>query len=129
MPENLRHFQAVDPFGQTWDVEFRWLQNAISIRHADAIDLKYYISNGEERREIVIALPHLAMLELAQQQNRELTDSWCLHLAGMHLEQIIRSWEDMDRTIVTVSPHALNLHNSQLESKAAALAARSALEH
>ena len=36
MPENFRAFEAgPDPFGQTWQVEFRWIQNAISIRHAD----------------------------------------------------------------------------------------------
>ena len=50
MPENYRRFSVNDPFGRTWDVEFRWQQNAISIRHADAIDCKYYISAGEERR-------------------------------------------------------------------------------
>ena len=58
MLQNPRAFQATDLFGRTWSVEFRWLQNAISIRHADAVDLKYFLSSDEERREIVLALPH-----------------------------------------------------------------------
>ena len=58
MSENLRRFSVNDPFGRCWDAEFRWQQNAISIRHADAIDCKYYVSTGEERRELVVSLPH-----------------------------------------------------------------------
>src|SRR5690606_21714904 len=38
MADNLRSFQAgPDPFGRMWNVEFRWLQTGISIRHADTV--------------------------------------------------------------------------------------------
>jgi hypothetical protein len=108
MLENPRTFQATDPFGRTWSAEFRWLQNAISIRHADAVDLKYFLSSDEEKREIVIALPHADLRAAATRSARELTDSWCLHLASLHLREMIRTWEDMDKTIVTLSPRDLD---------------------
>ncbi len=42
MPDNFRRFQAgPDPFGRVWEVEFRWLQTGISIRHADTVDVKF----------------------------------------------------------------------------------------
>ena len=52
MIENFRRFQAgPDPFGRTWDVEFRWQQNGISIRHADTVDVKFHLSrDGDDRR-------------------------------------------------------------------------------
>lgn len=108
MLENPRTFQATDPFGRIWSAEFRWLQNAISIRHADAVDLKYFLTNDEEKREMVLALPHADLLAAAGKSKRELTDSWCLHLASLHLREMIHSWEDMDKTIVTLSPRDLD---------------------
>lgn len=107
MLENPRTFQATDPFGRVWSAEFRWLQNAISIRHADAVDLKYFLSGVEGKREIVLALPHAELLAAAAKAGRELTDSWCLHLASLHLAEMIRTWEDMDKTIVTLSERDL----------------------
>ena len=39
---NYRMFEAgPDPFGRHWQVEFRWLQTGISIRHADTVDVKF----------------------------------------------------------------------------------------
>src|ERR1700704_7030 len=67
MPENLRRFEAgPDPFGRTWEVEFRWLQTGISIRHADTVDVKFILwTEGEEKQEKIIALPHPLLLSLA----------------------------------------------------------------
>jgi hypothetical protein len=114
MLENPRTFQATDPFGRTWSVEFRWLQNAISIRHADAVDLKYFLTSDEEKREIVLAFPHADLLAIAAHSGRELTDSWCLHMASLHLREMIRNWEDMDKGIVTLSPRDLERHAALL---------------
>lgn len=116
MRQDFRHFTVTDPFGRTWDVEFRWLQNAISIRHADTIDCKYYLSNGEEKFERVVALPHPALNEVAEKQGRAVTDAWCLQIAGLHLEHMISTWEDMDKVIVTIP-------RPELERHAAAIAA------
>jgi len=106
MPDNLRHFEAgPDPFGRKWSVKFRWLQTAISIRHADAVDLKFALvcDDGTEE-EKVIALPHPALLSLAAEQKGEITDPWCMRLAGVHLKRMIETFEDMEKTLVTVSP-------------------------
>jgi hypothetical protein len=116
MRQDFRQFSVTDPFGRTWATEFRWLQNAISIRHADTVDCKYYLSNGEEKFERVVALPHALLNEVATRQGREVNDAWCLQIAGLHIEHMISTWEDMDKAIVTVP-------RVELERHAAAIAA------
>ena len=53
MAQNFRRFSAgPDPFGRTWEVEFRWLQTGISIRHANTVDVEFHIwTEGEPRQE------------------------------------------------------------------------------
>jgi hypothetical protein len=106
MPENFRRFQAgPDPFGRIWQVEFRWLPTAISIRHADTVDVKFVLwTEGEERQERVLALPHAGLLELSQKEKHPLTDAWCLKLAASHLKHMIEAGEDMEKVLVTLSP-------------------------
>lgn len=106
MPENFRRFRAgPDPFGRTWEVEFQWLQTGISIRHADTVDVKYYLwAEGEAKQEKVIALPHADLLVLSKEAGHPLTDAWCLKLASRHLARMIESAEDMEKTLVTLSP-------------------------
>ena len=100
---NTRHFKATDPFHRLWHVEFRWLQTGISIRHADTVDVKFELHSGDERQEKVIALPHPLLLELAKSSSMRLTDPWCMRLASAHLSIMVRTWEDMDKTLVTLS--------------------------
>ncbi len=106
MADNFRRFSAgPDPFGRTWEVEFRWLQNGISIRHADTIDVKFVIwTEGEERQERIIALPHPEVLALSARTGHPLTDPWCMKLAARHLQFMITSGEDLEKTLVTLSP-------------------------
>ena len=118
MRQSYRQFTAADPFGREWNVEFRWLQNAISIRHADTVDCKFYLDNGEEKFERVIALPHAHLNELAARHGRGVTDAWCLHLAGMHLEHMISTWEDMEKTIVTIPRRELERHAAAIAAAA-----------
>ena len=105
MPDNFRRFTAgPDPFGRSWEVEFRWLQTGISIRHADTVDVKFLIwTEGEPRQEKVLALPHPDLLELSKEASHPLTDGWCLKLAAMHLRHVIESGEDLEKTLVTLS--------------------------
>src|SRR5262249_51711336 len=92
------------PFGRTWDVEFKWLQTAISIRHSDTVDVKFMVSTeGEPIQEKVLALPHKALLDLSQETGHALTDPWCLRLAARHLQAMVRQFEDWDKTLVTLS--------------------------
>lgn len=111
MPANNRRFQAgPDPFGRIWEVEFRWLQTGISIRHADTVDVKFVVwtagaaADAEPKQERVIALPHVALLALSSKTGHPLTDPWCLRLAAQHLRYMIGSGEDLEKTLVTVSP-------------------------
>ena len=42
---NFRQFEAgPDPFGRKFQVFFKWLQTAISIRHADTVDVKFILA-------------------------------------------------------------------------------------
>jgi hypothetical protein len=109
MLENFRRFQAgPDPFGRTWEAEYRWLQTGISIRHADTVDVKFVLwTEGEDKQEKVIALPHSALLELSSEAGHPLTDPWCARLAARHLAYMVESGEDMEKTLVTVPLPAL----------------------
>jgi hypothetical protein len=109
MLDQFRRFQAgPDPFGRTWEVEYRWLQTGISIRHADTVDVKFVIwmdgPDGQklEQQEKVIAMPHPALLELSQEVGHPMTDPWCARLAARHLEYMIKSGEDFEKTLITV---------------------------
>jgi hypothetical protein len=105
MPDNFRRFQAgPDPFGRMWEVEFQWLQTGISIRHADTVDVKFYLwTEGEQKQEKVLALPHPGLLILSKETGHALTDAWCLKLAGTHLKAMIESGEDWEKTLITLS--------------------------
>jgi hypothetical protein len=108
MTENYRRFEpGPDPFGRKWIVEFRWLQNGITIRHADTVDVKFQLISGEDVQEKVVALPHPDLLALSQKMDRPLTDAWCMKLAGLHLRYMIETDEDMEKTLVTVGPEDL----------------------
>lgn len=117
MIQNFRRFQAgPDPFGRTWEVEFRWLQTAISIRHSDTVDVKFVIWTADEpKQERVIALPHSSLLALSSKTGHPLTDPWCLKLAALHLEHMIDSGEDMEKTLVTVLPDEMETYHREAE--------------
>ena len=104
-PDNTRRFSAgPDPFGRVWEVEFRWLQTAISIRHSDSVDVKYVLwTEGEAKQEKVLALPHPALLALSAATGHALTDPWCMKLAASHLKYMITSGEDLEKPLVTLS--------------------------
>ncbi|MCS7314373.1 MAG: hypothetical protein RMI94_00625 [Bryobacterales bacterium] len=108
MLTRFRNFQAgPDLLGRTWRVEFLWLQNAIAIRRSDTVDVKFALSSGEEKRAIVIALPHPLLLELSQRAGRPITDPWCARLAATYLKHVIETGEDFEKPIVTARKEVL----------------------
>jgi hypothetical protein len=112
MPQSYRRFDAgPDPFGRTWNVEFRWQQNGIAIRHADTVDVKFQLSTGDTVVEKVVALPHAALVEVSKRENRPISDPWCLKLAALHVMRMIETWEDMDKVIVTVPASTITEYN------------------
>lgn len=121
MIENFRRFQtSADPFGRVWDVEFRWQQNGITIRHADTVDVKFNISTTDEApQERVIALAHPDLLKVSAKSGHPLTDAWCLKLAALHLKHMIETDEDMEKTVV-VAPYAALERYADLLTPAAA---------
>jgi hypothetical protein len=116
MIQNFRRFEAgPDPFARMWLVEFRWLQNAITIRHSDSIDVKFHLFQGEDTHEKVVSLAHPDLLELSRKDNRPLTDPWCMKLAALHIRHMIETDLDMDKTLVVPSYADLARYNSTLE--------------
>jgi len=104
MHPQSREFQAgPDPFGRTWAIEFLWLQNAISIRHADTIDVKFAVNDGVSREEKVIALPHPLLLEFSAKSNTPVSDPLCMKLAAAHLKYMIESGDDLEKPLVTLT--------------------------
>jgi hypothetical protein len=112
MSESYRQFEAgPDPFGRKWQVHFRWLQTGISIRHADTVDVKFGVSvDGGPFEERVIALSHPALLALSQKTGHPLTDAWCLKLAARHLKHMIKSGEDIEKTLVAAPPQEMEAY-------------------
>jgi hypothetical protein len=120
MSDQSRQFDAgPDIFGKMWNVQFRWLQTAISIRHADTVDVKFLATpEGGEPEEKVIALPHAALLQVTKESGRKLTDPYCMRLAAAHIRHMIETSEDMDKTIVTLSALELSAYDRQLNEAA-----------
>ncbi len=116
MIDQSRLFQAgPDPFGRMWNVQFRWLQTGISIRHADTVDVKFFVTpEGGQPEEKVIALPHPALLKVTSGQDRKLSDSYCLRIAAAHLRHMIETSEDMDKTLVTLTAEEVSAYDRQL---------------
>ena len=120
MIENYRNFQVgPDAFGVTWQIEVRWQQNGISIRHSDTVDVKFFLSDGTNTEEKVIALPHPLLLANAAQTGRPVTDAQCMKLAAHHLIQMIESGEDMEKTLITLSAAELDEASTKLAAVAA----------
>ena len=101
---NFRQFEAgPDPFGRKFQVWFKWLQTAISIRHSDTVDVKFILvdENGGQTQK-TIALPHAELLAISRQSGRKMDDGWCSRLATMHLTHLVATGEDMEKDLVTV---------------------------
>jgi len=119
MSDSYRSFQTgPDPFGRTWPVEFAWLQTGTSIRHADTVDVKFFLRDGADTVEKVIALQHPDLLAVAASENRTVTDPWCAKLAALHLREMIETGEDMEKTLVTLTSDQLRHHAAQIEREA-----------
>jgi hypothetical protein len=123
---NFRQFEAgPDPFGRKFQVLFKWMQTAISLRHADTVDVKFILvdENGG-RTQKTIALPHADLLRVAAEVGRKVDDPWCSRLGAMHLRYQVETGEDMEKDLVTVSGAELKRYAERLREteKAAVLA-------
>lgn len=121
MSDDYRHFTVgPDPFGRTWLVQFRWHQTAISIRHADAVDAKFQVSTEGESEEKIVSIPHPELLRLSRETGQPVTDPWVLRLAALHLKHVLLTGEDLEKTLITVSPEDLRRHHGAVQADATA---------
>ena len=80
------------PFGRKFQVMFKWLQTAISLRHADTMDVKFIlVDEAGGRTEKTIALPHPGVTRAAAETGREVDDPWCARLAELHLLRLVET--------------------------------------
>src|SRR5579885_673827 len=96
---NFRQFEAgPDPFGRKYQVLLKWLQTAISIRHADTVDVKFVLidDTGAEAQK-TIALPHADLVAVSKETGRPMDDAWCARLAARHLIYLIDTSEDIEK--------------------------------
>ena len=102
---NFRQFETgPDPFGRKFQVLFKWLQTAISIRHADTVDVKFVLVDPDgAKSEKTVALPHALLLQVSKETGRAMDDPWCARLAAFHLIHLVETGEDMEKDLVTVS--------------------------
>ena len=115
MITDFREFSAgPDMFGRTFRVEFVWLQTAISIRHSDSVDVKFFLDDASSREEKVIAIMHHHLLDLGRKTGQDIHDGWVMKLAALHLKRMIESGEDMEKTLVTMSPRDLDQAQAEL---------------
>ena len=107
---NFRQFEAgPDPFGRKFRVYFKWLQTAISLRHADTVDVKFVLEEEDGTPvQKTIALPHADLLAVSDRLGRKMDDAWCSRLAAKHLIHLIETGEDMEKDLVTISLGELN---------------------
>jgi hypothetical protein len=102
---SFRQFEAgPDPFGKKYQVLFKYLLTAISIRHADTVDVKFVlVDDAGGRSEKTIALPHADLQHVSREGARLMDDPWCARLAEMHLLYLVSTGEDMEKDLVTVA--------------------------
>jgi len=112
----FREFEAgPDPFGRKFQVYFKWLQTAISIRHSDTVDVKFVLVDPDgHRSEKTIALPHADLLRVSGETGRAMDDPWCSRMAALHLMHLVGSGEDMEKDLVTVLPADLKRYAAEL---------------
>src|ERR1035437_8736072 len=113
---SFREFEAVpDPFGRKFQVMFKWLQTAISVRRADTVDVKFILTGDHGgRTEKTIALPHASLLDVSRETGRNMDDPWCARLATLHLLHAVETGEDIEKDLVTVMPADLKRYAREL---------------
>jgi len=116
---NFREFEAgPDPFGRKFTVLFKWLQTAISIRHADTVDVKFIlIDENGGRAEKTIALPHAELQQVSRETNRPMDDAWCSRIAAQHLMYLVSTGEDMEKDLVTLSRREIETQAAGISSQ------------
>jgi hypothetical protein len=115
----FRQFTAPDLFGAPVQVEFRWIQNGIAIRHADTVDVKFEIVTEVQREEKLIALPHPFLLQVSAETGHPISDPWCSRIAALHLKYMIESGDDLEKSLVSLTGEQMSQYAKQLKPELA----------
>ncbi len=116
--DSFRQFEASDVFGRKWQVLFKWMQTAISLRHADTVDVKFVLTAEDGTRvEKTLAMPHAQLLQVSKSAGHELTDPWCSRLAAKHLAHILSTGEDLEKNLVTIPPEDLERWAREIQNE------------
>jgi hypothetical protein len=106
--DNFREFDAgPDPFGRTYHVMFKWLQTAISIRHANTVDVQFLVNDGSNVLKRTVAMHDAQLTAQSKKTGRLMDDAWCARLAALHLKNMIETAEDFDKDLVTLTPEQI----------------------
>ena len=96
--------QFIGPFdvtstltGQTYQVRFSHLWNAIATRHADAVDSKFLVDG----RATIVGLAHNGFVQFHVRAGRDLTDREASFLAAEYLRE--RLTQEDERPLYDVS--------------------------
>lgn len=113
---NFREFEAgPDPFGRRFQVYLKWLQTAISIRHADTVDVRFVLTDPDAKQtQKTIALPHADLLHVSKEVGRSMDDPWCARIAALHLRYLVETGEDIEKDLITILPSDLKRYASEL---------------
>lgn len=90
---------------------------AIATRHADAIDVKFFVDG----KTTWVALPHPAWVEYKKHTGRSITDSLAIEIAGHYLKTALESGEGLGREMfaLTVEETLQHLDAAVAEMQAA----------
>lgn len=83
--------------GQVYPCRFSHMWNAISTRHADTIDCKFFV----EGRTTVVGLAHTAFIEFQEKRGRDLSDREASYIAAQYLVE--RLEQEDERALYDVS--------------------------
>jgi hypothetical protein len=99
-----RSFQAASQItGEEYQVQFRWLQTAISLRHSDTVDVKFLV-NGSGK---IVALPHGALEEACRRAGVPLTDELCIGVAAGYLRRALENGDALGQDLLAIPPAEL----------------------
>jgi hypothetical protein len=96
------------------------MQTAISLRHADTVDVKFVlVDESGGRSEKTIALPHADLRRISRETGRPMDDPWCCRLAAHHLLRLVETGDDIEKDLVTVPAADLAVYADALAGPAA----------
>jgi hypothetical protein len=110
MNEFIGPFDVSSPLtGETRHVRFSHLWNAISTRHSDTVDAKFFVDG----RGIIVGLAHAGLVRVAAQAGRNLSDREVSFIAAEHLRE--RLQQEDERPLYDVSADEVHRLATKLE--------------